>query len=341
MNIKGFSLKTNACMFSYLIIIAFYNMFMFLEYTTQNVTKFQLVHSIIYSFVPFVIAMILYLFRVKENRYNQYIMVICFLTTITAIMIHLKIFVIAFFAIIMANVLLIYHERYLQFIYSLYVIVLLLLTNYIIFFFDYLSTFNLYVSFLGVLLIIVNAAIGDLLCQVLEQNDETEKNLKDYILKDQLTRAYNRNFIVDNIVFELNSSKEICIAFIDVDEFKYINDNFGHDFGDMVLQKFSSIVMKTISTEDSTFLVRMGGDEFMIVAIGMNYDYFIKLINKVRTKIINTTFEKNKVKTYIKLSIGCTSTNEVASRDFDLLYKLGDERLYEAKKNGKNQVVFK
>lgn len=334
-------IRDNASIASYTVLLIFYTMFIYMLYNINYITHHQLIFNTIYTFLPYTVVFILFLCNFKKNVYLRYYLTIGFLTSFTLIILDLSILPIVFFSICFGLIILMYHERYLQLLYTLFIIVCTLLANYLIFFFDFLSKNDLMITFLGIALITVSEVIIDFICQNLKYDDDVINNLGDYILRDQLTGAFNRNFIVDNVIFDINNSKNgVQVAFIDIDDFKYINDNYGHDYGDMVLKKFASVIMKKIASEKDTYLIRMGGDEFMIISMGKDYNSFVKLVSGIKDKIVKTTFSKNKINIYIRISVGITSTEECGSKNFDILYKKADDRLYEAKRSGKNQVIY-
>lgn len=164
--------------------------------------------------------------------------------------------------------------------------------------------------------------------------------LSEDILKDNLTESYNRKFFSNNIekLFERGKDKNgLNLAFIDIDNFKQFNTNYGHDFGDKVLKKLCYTIQSEINLLNETYLIRMGGDEFIIVNNGMNIEDFKNKLISLCNNISNTKLEDD---TYINISIGIANSKINKCIDYLELYKKADENLYIAKNTGKNKVVF-
>ena len=154
---------------------------------------------------------------------------------------------------------------------------------------------------------------------------------------DSLTGAYNRRYLNEfftNYLKILKREKNnFSILIADLDDFKKINDTYGHEGGDRVLIGFSRIVKDTIRQSD--FIVRLGGDEFVILLPNTNINSAKVLANK----IIYNIREYNKTsKINFSVSIGIASYEESDSNINDIISR-GDKLLYEAKRVGKNCVV--
>ncbi|MGA1845842.1 diguanylate cyclase [Deferribacter abyssi] len=110
-------------------------------------------------------------------------------------------------------------------------------------------------------------------------------------IKDPLTNCYTRHYhneVIKRFVAlqDRGEIKALGITFIDIDNFKQINDNYGHDIGDTVLVKISNILMEEIRTGDIP--VRYGGDEFLIMAVCDNISKLYLIAKRIREKIRNT-----------------------------------------------------
>jgi len=120
---------------------------------------------------------------------------------------------------------------------------------------------------------------------------------------------------------------DLVVAFLDMDNFKEINDNFGHLVGDFVLIKFAKMLKSLTRSTDRVY--RYGGDEFVIVFNRTNLDSAIKIIERIIEKIRKT---KLKYKDYLiefTISVGLTAHKKGDS--VDSLLKRADDALYEAK----------
>lgn len=171
----------------------------------------------------------------------------------------------------------------------------------------------------------------------LELENDNEK-LNELAITDNLTSIYNRRFI-DNILnqrfldLENNSNKELSIIFIDIDDFKLINDVHGHLIGDKVLIEFTQKLKSTIRSNDT--LGRWGGEEFIIILDRTNLESSKSIAEKLREGIENTIFTKIK---NLTASFGIASYEENDS--VNNLIKKADYSLYKAKRDGKNRVAF-
>ncbi|RXJ66991.1 GGDEF domain-containing protein [Halarcobacter ebronensis] len=164
--------------------------------------------------------------------------------------------------------------------------------------------------------------------------------LKERNLKDGLTGLYNRKyldeFVDKTIPKELIQNVTYAVMFLDVDYFKMVNDTYGHDAGDAILQKLAQTMKKNVS--DSDIIVRFGGEEFLIImrnpteesakelALKMNQEF-----EKIIFKFNNETFSKT-------VSIGYA----FYPKDTDQFWKCikyADLSLYEAKETGRNKVI--
>ena len=179
-----------------------------------------------------------------------------------------------------------------------------------------------------------------------KNNTEVFKELKSFnrtLYRDKLTDVYNRNFLSDRVekMFERckRESKRFCIAAIDIDKFKNFNDTYGHDFGDEVLRYVAENMKNVASSIKECFVIRIGGDEFNIVASDIRRDKFKKKMEELRENVENTKVKFGGQEASVKISIGTAELIEESSESYTELYKKADERLYEAKNNGRNTVV--
>lgn len=154
---------------------------------------------------------------------------------------------------------------------------------------------------------------------------------------DQLTGIYNRHMFHALLNQEFERSNRYKTAFgvimFDLDHFKDVNDNFGHDIGDHVLQRIADIVKNCIRASD--IFSRWGGEEFLILCSGANLDQSISLAEKIRQYIEDEEFDG--VGT-ITSSFGVTLYTP--DDTVEALLRRVDDALYQSKNNGRNQVSF-
>ena len=165
----------------------------------------------------------------------------------------------------------------------------------------------------------------------------SQNNLHLLAITDPLTGVFNRNqlnqVLSQEIVRDLRYNKAFGLLIIDIDHFKKINDTFGHDSGDKVLQKTAQVLSNSIRKNDT--LIRWGGEEFVVIALEVDQQTLVELSNKLREKIEN---EHYGITRKITVSIGATLFHKDDSQD--TLIARADKALYQAKENGRNNTVF-
>lgn len=164
---------------------------------------------------------------------------------------------------------------------------------------------------------------------------ETEK-LKTIAIKDQLTNLYNRHYlemILDNEMERADTYKEpLTLAILDLDRFKLVNDTWGHPIGDEQLKLTAEIAGKSLRASD--FLIRFGGEEFVVVMPNTDIKEAVISLNRVRQAIEDN---RHPITGRQTVSIGAASRHE--NESFEEWYKRTDEALYRAKDQGRNRVV--
>lgn len=178
-------------------------------------------------------------------------------------------------------------------------------------------------------------------------NDITERKLmEDKIVelsnRDPLTNVYNRRYVFSKLESMLKNYKSggpgFSIAIIDIDHFKKVNDEYGHQGGDVVLIELTKTINKMIGKDD--FLGRYGGEEFIIVSYRSDKKETLKMIDNILKSIRNSsvTYENREI-TYT-FSGGISDSFEFSKENLDIevIINKADSRLYEAKNNGRNQI---
>ena len=148
---------------------------------------------------------------------------------------------------------------------------------------------------------------------------------------DILTDLYNREYFQKRVKKLIEEDIPFALAFIDLDNFKYVNDNFGHDAGDNILMDTAEILRKNLKGQD--IIARFGGDEFIAVVINCNEECANKVFYNIQ-KEINSFFQDYKVTS----SIGVAFYPNIKS--YEDLLKKADENMYKSKKEGKDRVTL-
>ncbi|MEA3506485.1 MAG: diguanylate cyclase [Elusimicrobiota bacterium] len=158
---------------------------------------------------------------------------------------------------------------------------------------------------------------------------------------DDLTGAFNRRYFIPRLKKELNIARTIddnvALVIMDIDNFKNINDTYGHPAGDSVLEEVSDILRESKREDD--VLVRYGGEEFVIIFPGMDKDAAYKAAERVRQAVNKNLFYWEGESFNVTLSIGGAAFPDDAGNYSDLLQK-ADKKLLEAKTTGKNKTLF-
>jgi len=169
---------------------------------------------------------------------------------------------------------------------------------------------------------------------------EEEKN-KYYRLSsfDHLTGCHSRYYLSEMTkrLFALHDRKKIdTLAFIllDIDDFKYVNDTFGHDIGDIVLKEFGNILRKY--SREGDIVVRFGGEEFLIVVINETEETIMALTKRIKDAIENKKWDPPLENIKITASFGVAFRR--LKESFDSLLSRADKMLYKSKNSGKNCI---
>lgn len=173
------------------------------------------------------------------------------------------------------------------------------------------------------------------------EKKHTQDELFHLAYHDTLTKLPNRTQFNQHITTLINhydrEEKEFAVLFLDLDNFKYVNDSYGHNIGDLLLIKVAKIFKSVLRNVD--FVARLGGDEFTVVID----DYQnIKQIQTLCKRIIEKLAQPLEIRAK-KLSIGCSIGVAVYPKDGitkNALIKNADTAMYESKHNGKNIFTF-
>jgi len=174
--------------------------------------------------------------------------------------------------------------------------------------------------------------------------------LEKLVYKDELTKIYNRRGFLDltkKILKEVSNSlkyerrkkfiiKSCALILFDIDDFKKINDTFGHDVGDKILKIVCNEIKKRI--RDFDVIGRWGGEEIVVLLVGANISEAYQIADYIRGKIANKKIKYDDKQVNLTVSAGVSDFS--AEKDFEKVFKLADEALYKAKQTGKNKVVM-
>ncbi len=182
--------------------------------------------------------------------------------------------------------------------------------------------------------------------QELKKLTEKFKNLSEH---DYLTGLYNRRYFIRRVfeflqrISDRDPAPGACFILFDIDFFKRINDTFGHDAGDFILKSFADLLNNSIRKSD--FGVRYGGEEFLVLIRNLKVEDAEKIgfsvAEKIRKKVEESVFEYNgkEIKITVSGGVSCFNFKDFSKEKLEEKLKEVDEKLYEAKKSGRNRVV--
>ncbi len=164
------------------------------------------------------------------------------------------------------------------------------------------------------------------------------KELSEEVKTDFLTNVATKKALIEELKKQDSAYKRYkaiySIVFFDIDFFKKVNDTYGHDAGDIILKSLGILFNRYARDVDT--IGRFGGEEFVAILPHTQKEGAYKFAEKIRKIVEKTKFMYKKTRINITISSGVASRDEV--NDYEELLKLADERLYLAKKNGRNRV---
>ena len=156
---------------------------------------------------------------------------------------------------------------------------------------------------------------------------------------DQLTGCMNKSYLIARLGFAIDMASDarpVSVVAFDFDNFKQVNDHYGHAAGDYVLRATSALIAEQFVRSEDLF-ARMGGEEFVIVMPDTSLQRAVEAAEKLRATFEERTFEYEGAEIRLTSSFGvCTATSAVEQPEFLLLR--ADELLYKSKRDGRNRV---
>ena len=181
--------------------------------------------------------------------------------------------------------------------------------------------------------IVVFLFIASYLLVFLKYALSLEKKIMIQSRTDELTQIGNRYALFD--YFEAESKDDKIVALFDIDDFKNINDKYGHVTGDFILKRVAELTTENLK---DSFVCRYGGEEFVVVFNSDNSDAVIEELETFRKNIEKETFEFENAKINLTITIGVSKYQDNIS--LEKWVELADEKMYFGKNNGKNKTVY-
>ncbi len=164
---------------------------------------------------------------------------------------------------------------------------------------------------------------------------QQRKSMQDALTKLSNRAAFDDHFTKAMVRFH-HQPYELALVVIDIDDFKKINDTYGHSAGDKTLQVIATTIQKKVS--DDTFVARYGGEEFVLIYTNINKLAVEKELNVLEKNIARLPFKFKNNKVSITLSMGVTHIK--ADDNIHIAFERADKAMYKAKAQGKNRVIY-
>ncbi|MEA1919291.1 MAG: GGDEF domain-containing protein [Campylobacterota bacterium] len=201
---------------------------------------------------------------------------------------------------------------------------------------DYLEMLPLYSSLLGIykLTLLLNNVL----------TVEIANNTIEHLKTDQLSQLLRKESFVEFLKKEIKYAQReetytFSVAYLDLDNFKHVNDSFGHYSGDKVIEKLGEVIRNSIRGSDIAF--RIGGDEFAIIFKSASRESAKKACQKIKLEFSGLEFKFNDNRVFnVSMSIGIIEFNPDAINNYQDIITKVDTKLYEAKHDGKNQIAY-
>ena len=173
--------------------------------------------------------------------------------------------------------------------------------------------------------------------RVLNQLEEARVRLDYLAAIDSLTNTYNRRYFMEHARHEIFQSPQAALLLFDVDHFKEINDEYGHDTGDQVLQDLCKVCKNNLREND--LFARFGGEEFIILLPATNLDKAQQIAERLREIVSHTSVMTKQGKISITISIGVSTFSSLNKVSIESLLVQADRAMYQSKQAGRNRVT--
>ena len=158
---------------------------------------------------------------------------------------------------------------------------------------------------------------------------------------DELTGLYNRRALFGRLTEEHSRAERygqgFSLLLIDIDDFKNVNDEHGHQVGDGILRGFGAFLRHNL--RDSDFPARFGGEEFICLLPSTDIDQAVQAANKICQLLTKSTLSSKKIDVTLRITVSIGVAAWTSGDDIDNLIKRADDALFLAKRRGKNQIV--
>ncbi|MBN2372554.1 GGDEF domain-containing protein [bacterium] len=178
--------------------------------------------------------------------------------------------------------------------------------------------------------------------KIYQKQERLLEKLTQQALTDGLTGLYNHRHFWEQASIEMKRanrySEPLSCLMIDIDNFKFVNDRYNHQFGDSVLRRIATILKTPLRATD--ILARYGGDEFSVLLPNTDYQGSQVISKKIIKRVRESNFKVKDSSTTVTISLGVSSYPVDQIMDPSQLVEYADTALYEAKAKGKDQICF-
>jgi diguanylate cyclase (GGDEF)-like protein len=178
-----------------------------------------------------------------------------------------------------------------------------------------------------------------ILLQKLDEIEKLQDQLKEQAIRDPLTGLFNRRFFDEyfnnELIRSIRTNTPISLLMVDIDHFKSVNDRFGHDVGDQVLEMLGEILKTMFRKSDVS--CRFGGEEFLVLLPGLAHDQAFNRAEALRERFEQASREAEFLYAQVTVSIGISNYPLHSDNTRDL-FRTADRALYQAKELGRNLV---
>ena len=170
--------------------------------------------------------------------------------------------------------------------------------------------------------------------------ESMNRQLAGVALTDALTGLPNRRHLLERLrqdwALAARQQRDFCVVFVDIDHFKQVNDQRGHEAGDIVLERTARVLRRAVRAEDT--VGRFGGEEFLIMCPGCNLDDAVVVAERIRQNLAAEEFSIGGQRWHVTASFGVASVRAASNLDWSDVVRSADEALYRAKHQGRNRV---
>ena len=172
--------------------------------------------------------------------------------------------------------------------------------------------------------------------------EASKEELKLLASIDPMTKLYNRRYFseISEDIFNVSkrTNNDISLIMFDIDDFKSVNDTYGHHIGDKVIIGVANILLE--HTRKSDIICRFGGEEYIVLLSDTDLESSMKIAQNIRELVEKMViiYDEDK-ELYVTISIGVSMANMIVDNDIESAINKADNAMYEAKRSGKNKVV--